>query len=293
MNRQIQYTLYSLILAFGISEAAAQSGIRVKASADKNKIVIGEHIELRLEADIPENELIRFFLVDTIPHFEFLGKEKIDTSNTSDGTRLSQLIRITSFDSGYWVIPPFYLADSTATDSIPVDVGFSPFDPNQPYHDIKDVIDVAPEEEKEQWWWWYAIAGGALLLIILLYFLLRKKKPAVKPAAPPVDPYTEAMNTLDKLQQSNLSGKEYYSLLVDIFRQYVLKKKSISSLQKTTDDLVVQLKSLSLERESFDQLSQALRLSDFVKFAKYIPSQEDDRQAFNSIKRSIQEIEQH
>lgn len=271
--------------------AMSQGAISVKATVDKQKIVIGEPIELKLEADVPENELIRFFTIDTIPHFEFLSKEKIDTANTSSGTRLSQSMRITSFDSGQWVIPAFYLADSTATDSVVVDVGFSPFDPNQPYHDIKDVIDVSVEQPQKQWWWW-AAGGGVVLLVLLLYLLLRKKKPVQVKAAAPVDPFAEAMRELDALQKEKPDGKQYYSALVNIFRQYVLKRKGIHSLQKTTDDLVLQLKGLSLNKDSFDQLSQALRLSDFVKFAKYIPSAEDDRQAFDTIKRSIQEIEQ-
>ncbi|MEI9809798.1 MAG: hypothetical protein WDO16_19105 [Bacteroidota bacterium] len=87
-------------------------------------------------------------------------------------------------------------------------------------------------------------------------------------------------------------SKQYYSSLVDIFRMYVLKKKGIHSLQKTTDDIVVQLKSIPVGKEQFDKLSQALRLSDFVKFAKYIPSGDDDRHAFDAIKTTITAIEQ-
>ena len=53
-------------------------------------------------------KLIRFFQLDSLPHFEFLNKQKIDTTNTGTGTVLSQVIRITSFDSGHWVIPSLY-----------------------------------------------------------------------------------------------------------------------------------------------------------------------------------------
>jgi hypothetical protein len=63
------------------------------------------------------------------------------------------------------------------------------------------------------------------------------------------------------------------------------------SLQKTTDDLVIQLKSLNLSKEQFDKLSQSLRLSDFVKFAKYIPGKEDDSNSFNEIRNAIITIE--
>jgi hypothetical protein len=291
MSRNDFYkTIGSLVMLLAATVCSAQNKTTVKATVDKNKIVIGERIHLTLEADIPENEPIRFFIIDTIPHFE-LDKQKVDTSYTSDGTFLKQVISITSFDSGHWVIPALSLGEKTATDTIPVDVVFSPMDSTQDYHDIKDIIDVKPIEEKKESWLWYAIGGGALLIILLLIYLLRKKKPVAAAAAPVIDPYEEAMKHLDKLQQEKADQKQYYSRLVDIFRVYVDKKKDIHSLQKTTDDLVVQLKGLPIAKEQFEKLSQALRLSDFVKFAKYVPSNEDDKNVFETIKNSIISIE--
>ena len=61
----------SLLLPAVLFSNAQQT--TVKATVDKNKILIGEHIRLRLEADIPESELIQFFTIDTLPHFEILG----------------------------------------------------------------------------------------------------------------------------------------------------------------------------------------------------------------------------
>jgi hypothetical protein len=271
--------------------AIAQSGIVVKAIADKNRILIGEPVSITLTADIPENEAISFFSIDSLPHFEFLERSKIDTVNTSSGTLLSQSIKITSFDSGHWVIPALALSEKLATDSIPVDVVFSEFDPNQDYHDIKDVIDVKVEKKKE-WWWWAIGAGTFVLLAVIVYLLTKKKKPVAKPAAPPADPYEEAMTQIEKLQKNKPASKQYYSAMVDIFREYVFKKKGIRSLQETTDDLVVQLNKLGMNKDSFTKLSQALHLSDFVKFAKYNPSMEDDNELLNAIKTSIREIEQ-
>jgi BatD DUF11 like domain len=291
MNRNdLHKTIFSLLLLFGVFGAGAQDKTTVKASVDRNKILIGEPVRLTLEVDVPENEPIRFFIIDSIEHFEFLQVTKIDSSNTTTGTKLTRVIPLTSFDSGHWVIPSFVLAGNIATDSIPVDVSFSAFDPNQDYHDIKDIIEVIPEKKKP-WWQWYA-AGGGLLLLILLIYLLRKKKgrPALVHQAI-INPYEEAMKQLEKLTKEKPGTKEYYSALADIFRLYVSRKNGIHSLQNTTDDFVVQLKDIALDKEQFNSLSQALRLSDFVKFAKYIPAVEDDRNTFETIKKSIMTIE--
>ena len=106
-NNFFYKTTITIAAVFFVLFAAAQSKTTVKATIDRSQILIGEPIRLTLEADIPEHEAIRFFQYDSIPHFEFLNREKIDTSNTGSGTILTQVVRITSFDSGHWVIPAF------------------------------------------------------------------------------------------------------------------------------------------------------------------------------------------
>lgn len=291
-NNFIYKATITPVALFFVLFVSAQSKTVVKATIDKSQILIGEPIRLTLEADIPEHEPIRFFQPDSIPHFEFLNIEKIDTSNTGSGTVLSQVIHITSWDSGHWVIPAFQFGENIATDTLPVDVGFSPFNPEQPYHDVKEIIEVNPQEEKKKIKWWYIVAGAALLLLLLVLLLRKKKKPIVQAVAPPPDPFKEAIGKLERLQKEKPETKQYYSRLVDIFKEYIDAKKGIHSLQATSDDLVVKLKNLNLPQQQFEDLAQSLRLSDFVKFAKYVPSVEEDQKIFTTIYTSIQQIEQ-
>lgn len=293
MRKAFFYNIIVTIVAvFSSIATAAQNKTVAKATVNKTQILIGEPITLTLEVDVPEHEPIRFFQLDSLPHFEFLDSREIDTINTGRGTVLTQVMQITSFDSGRWVIPSLSLGETVATDSIPVDVVFSPFNPDSPYHDIKEIIEVTPEERKEKIRWWYIVAGAVLLLMLILFFT-RKKKPAPQAIQPPADPYKDAMEELEKLQREKPEAKQYYSRLIDIFRVYVSAKKGIHSLQNTTDDLVMQLHNLNIPKDQFDQLTQGLRLSDFVKFAKYVPSSEDDKTVFNLIAGTIQQIEQH
>lgn len=269
----------------------AQGGVTVKATVDKNKILLGEPLLLSIETEIPENSPIKFIAIDSIAHFEFLEKPIIDTASTKTGTTIKGIYKITSFDSGHWIIPSFIFSAALQTDTIPMDIVFSDFDPKQDYHDIKDILEADPPKIKTEWWW-YA-AGGILLLALLFFYLLRKKKPQpVSATQTSINPYEEAMKELEQLQRQKPDTKQYYSKLTDIFRLYIFQKKGVLSLQKTTDDLVLQLKSLNLNKEQFDKLSQSLQLSDFVKFAKYMPSHEDDLNSFNEIKKSIMLLEQ-
>lgn len=274
-----------LILLLISFHSRGQGGTTIRASADKNRILIGEPLSLTVEQNFPRGIAPVRLLIDSIPHFEFLGAPVTDSLNDNGNTILKTVYTITSFDSGHQVIPAFTAGSHLTTDTLPVDVLFSDFDPQQDYHDIKDIIDSKLSRKNNTWWY---VAGGALLLLILLYFLLRKKKPA--PAAIPLmpaNPFAEAMRELEKLQKESPGAKQFHSRLTDIFRNYILQRKGILSMQKTTEDLVLQVKGMFPDIEAYHQLSQALRLSDFVKFAKYAPTGDDNQMAFDTIKRSI------
>lgn len=290
-SRSIHRILFSPLFLFIACSLSAQQETTIKTGIDKNRIVIGEQINLSLEAHFPIHQPMRFFTIDSIPHFEILERKRIDTIDNSEGIRLSQSLTLTSFDSGHWVIPPFELPGDTVirSDSMVVDVGFSPFDSTKDYHDIKDVIDVQVKEKKKADWYWYA-AASALLVAAIIYFLTRKKKQTIT-GAPALDPFNEAKKELEKLRAANPSSKLFYTGLVDIFRIYLSRRTGIQSLQKTTDDLVVQIRALKMPSEEFNRVAQILRMSDFVKFAKYEPTTNDRDESFKSVSDSIERIE--
>ncbi len=297
-ERRINKAIHSLFFLLIAVVCNAQNKTTVRASVDKTTILIGEPINLVIETDIPENEPIGFFTIDSITHFEFLQKGKIDTSNTNKGTALKQLFRITSFDSGQWVIPSYHLPQSEdlKTDSIIINVGYMAMDTTKDYNDIREIIEINAEKEMD--WTLYDIGGGALLVLLVICLLPRKKKKRAVQAIQQekiIDPYTEAIQQLEALQKGNLlekgETKLYYSRLTDIFRVYVEKRKNIHSSKQTTDDLVAQLRGIHFAKEQYDQLANALRLVDFVKFAKYIPTDDDHVNVFATIKKTIERIE--
>src|SRR5688500_12797750 len=125
--------------------------VYVKASVDKNQVVIGEPITLTLEAYIPLGQQVVWFPLDTIPHFEFLKKPGPDTVESIEGKKISQVLTLTSFDSGQWEIPQLelkVLKQSYYTDTLLIDVGFIPFDREADYRDIKGIIDVNNPDAK-------------------------------------------------------------------------------------------------------------------------------------------------
>lgn len=126
----------------------AQGDASIKASVNKNKILLGEPLVLTIESYFPSGSKIQFEQIDTIAHFEFLDKPVIDSSSENGDIKVIGKYTITSFDSGHWVIPSFTLAKGVKTDTIPIDVVFSDFNPEQDYHDIKDIIEVKTKKRE-------------------------------------------------------------------------------------------------------------------------------------------------
>lgn len=280
-----------IALLYFFHNSFSQEGVTITAYTDKSRIVLGERLKLTVEVFIPGGMVPEFPLTDTIDHFEFLSAPSLDTVKLDGGTAITGIYTLTSFDSGHWVIPSFVFSENILSDTIPIDVGFSPFDAAQEYHDIKEIIEVKPAE-KENNWWYYIAAGLFAALLVLAWLFRRKKKPVIEKPQVITDPYADAMKDLDTLGSSGVDPREFHSRLSDIFRLYIYRKEGILSLQKTTDDLVMRLADLELPKTSFDSLSQALRLGDFVKFAKFTPTREDDIQAYEVIRKNITMINQ-
>lgn len=282
--------IITALLFFFVASVLAQPGASIEVAVNKNKILIGEPLELTIETYMPPGLSKKESVVDTIPHFEFLEKPVTNEIDEGQGLRIKSFYKMTSFDSGHWVIPSFVLSGKIKSDTIGIDVVFSDFDPEQDYHDIKGIIEAEQPEKNKQWWY---IVGGVFLLSAALYFFLRKKKPAAVSVAyeKPIYAYAEAMRSLEELRVGNLSGKAYFTRLTDIFKLYVFRKKGIQSLQRTTDDLVLQLKDAGFNNDECDRLSSSLRLADFVKFAKYNASDDDKAISFSNVLAAIKSIE--
>ena len=288
---------YIVFVSIFLAIQSLQAQVYVKASVDKNRILIGEPINFTLEAYIPLGEQVTWFPLDTIPHFEFLKKPATDTIESIEGKKITQVITLTSFDSGQWEIPQLelkVLKQSYYTDTLLIDVGYAAFDREADYRDIKDIVDVVNPNTRYIPW----IIGAAVLISVsLIVYLLRNPRAQVvekKPEAQKLSPFEEAMQALAALRQKGLPQngqvKWYYTELNDILRVFVFRKLNIASLEKTNEELILQLRQLNLSRDSFSQLAQALRMSDYVKFAKYQPGTSDNQKNYEIIQSAIETL---
>ncbi len=250
---------------------------------DKKDILIGEQIKLTLKS--PMDGLTKWIVIpDSIPHFEIVEVTKPDTVNFKDDSKsIQQTITITSFDSGRWAFPalPVEFAGAAGqasqivnTDSFVVNVSYAPADSTNQLRDIKPIIKVSVFD-----FFWLYIAGGVLLLLLIVFLLYRyfKKKKTDTPATAvsKLSPFDEAMAELKNLDQYNLQDaaeiKLYHIKLAGIFKNYLGRKQGKNLFNKTTGDLLISIKEVNLPPDNISELATALRCTDAVKFAKYLP----------------------
>ena len=288
------------IIFFFVFCSFARAQVSVRSNISRDNILIGETVSLTVEAYIPIGANVTWFSSDTLPYFEILNKSGIDTIQNIDAKKYSQNFTITSFDSGRQYIPPFEIIVDTQpyyTDSILINVAFTPFNPDEDYKDIKDIIDVKNPSVAYLPW---AIAGLAALSVGLLIYLWYRRKFAATPLKevkmPALTPYEEAMKALSQLSLKNVTNgevKAYYSEMNDILRKYVSKKFSVATFERTNEELILELSAMGIPKDAFISLAQSLRMSDFVKFAKYRPADDDNRNNLKIVTSSIEILDKN
>lgn len=130
---------------------------------------------------------------------------------------------------------------------------------------------------------------AALVLIVIMYLIYRYIKyrrenrgffGKQKVADPP---HIVALRELEKIRNQKLwqSGKEkiYYTGITDTLREYIEQRFGLTAKEKTSSEILDELKSADLDKKSYDELSELFSVSDLVKFAKYSPTVAENEEA--------------
>jgi hypothetical protein len=170
---------FGIIVGLSIQFAFGQTPL-VKTAVDKRQILIGEQLKYQVEAQFPSNayQLTWLNVPDSFSHFEIVTRGKIDTIENNGLLICRQTFTLTSFDSGIFAIPALPITFEPLagdkpinlfTDSIPINVTFSPLDSTKTFHDIKTIIEVKDEIPlplKAEWYSPVNICVVSLRLII-------------------------------------------------------------------------------------------------------------------------------
>lgn len=289
------YTILIILLA-GLSVVAQD--ITVVAKPDTSSVLIGDQIYLTVKAEMPSGTKVTLMEAsDSIAgKILILGKPTRDTVIDNGSMVVSDRYLITSFDSGAYVIPPFY-AEVESGDSLRRYYSdYSLLNVNNPLVTPADTTDVifdivgprkAPVKFDEILPWIIIVLISAAVLYLLARFLPRNPlKRFIKPVPPREPAHVIALRALKLLHEKELwqkgEIKAYYSELSDIMRRYIFDRYGIFSPEMTSDETVRMLqKSASITHDQLLIVKELLSVSDMVKFAKYKPAEEIYEKSFS------------
>ncbi len=275
----------SIMLVSGLQ--AQQTG--AWASLDSNAIMIGDHVTYELGITVPNDMIVSWpLLVDTITsNIEIIKWNNIDTTYLDDDISLRQQFIITSFDSGYFEIPPTdfkfrHINDSnyftTSTGTLYLQVYVPEVDTTQAFKAIVEPI-KEPYTFREILPWIIGVTAAILLIILIIYFIVKRKKnqPIFKRKPKPTLPaHVLAINKLEELRLAKIwqSGhlKKYYSELTDIVREYMVNRYNFEAPEMTSYEIITKLHEFEINEDAMGKMEGMLNLSDMVKFAKAVPT---------------------
>jgi len=282
-----------IILAASLATAAlyaADFPIRVQAQVDRREIVLGDVMEYKLTLEYPKDYKLNLpDLTSIFGNFE-IKKQKNIPPKTIGGFFSARrnfaefTYSITNFNIGEQSISSFTASFTLPSGEIKegtvpeIIIKVNPVKENS--GDGQDIRDIKPP---------LSLGINKLLIFTLLLFLavgiylyFLQKKQEVAPEAgeafeeAEVPPEETANKLLDELLAKNLvmEGriKEFYIELSDIIRRYLSAKYGVPVIERTTDEVCRDLKKTGVvERKRQAEIKEFLDNCDMVKFAKYIP----------------------
>jgi hypothetical protein len=292
LKLKILLVFATILLAGGVK---AQQ-IKATASLDSSKILIGDQVKLFLEVDHPKNVEVQFPEVpDSIADLiEVLNRSVIDTVEEKEIIKQVKAYTITCFDSGSYRIPPYWFKfdvngtiDSVPSNGVTLNVFTIPIDSAMAKKGITDIKMPykAPLTLKEVSPYILGIILLGAIIFFILYSIKRKKnnKPIFSRPQKPKEPaHIVALRELDRIKNEKVwqkgKTKQYYSELTDALREYIQDRFGIRSIEQTSEETIesFRIQKDLISDKNFANLSQLLRLSDLVKFAKYTPTPDDD-----------------
>jgi len=124
-------------------------------------------------------------------------------------------------------------------------------------------------------WAWLLLAA----LVIAGIWLYYQRRKSVRPNTSPVDtrtPQEIALAELEQLAKGALNAekhaREFYIKLSDIIRIFIEAHFKVPARERTTFELVRDLKKTETEKDVIRKIDLLLEDSDLVKFAKFSPN---------------------
>ncbi|MCM8787566.1 MAG: BatD family protein [Candidatus Omnitrophica bacterium] len=271
--------------------------IEAKAFLNKNSLFIGERftytILIKTESDI-EIEFPKDFLLN-LKEFNIVNSG-LSSKKFFKRKILKYWYILDTYLVGKYTIPAFAIKYRKKTDNLWKDLTINKIELEVKTlltQDIKDIKDIKGPKKFPDSTYILFLAIGIFLIIVSVFFyfifLKKQKKTILNPLLPPHIIAYQALAELEKNDYIKRGEfKIYYTELSEILRGYIQARFKIKALELTTEEFISKIKDDdTLPQEYKNPLKDFLSYCDLVKFAKYIPTEEDAILRFSFVKEFV------
>lgn len=277
----------------------------------RDSVLIGDRIIYGCELeDVPDTVKLVFpdYSKEFVEGLVVTGPWQIDSVRVSRRKepvarrRIRASFSLTGFDEGEYRLPPIAVerimpsgqVDTLVFQTAPLEIKTMPVDTATFVpHDIKDQMRY-PLTLRETAPWIFAFYGlVAIIVAAVCLIMMRKRKdgPAYNEPA-----HITALRILDKYRSDKYwepdRQKQFYSGVTDAIRAYISSRYGVSAMEKTTAEIFDGLKETDLPAGLYEEMKDLFERADFVKFAKYVCSREENAEVLPRAVRFVTETYQ-
>lgn len=285
------------VMLWGQLLLSANGKISLEAKVDKNKITIGDLIlysiiiirDANVNVEMPD-------LGANLGAFEIRDYDDPEPEKPNGEIVQRREYVISTYDIGDYEIPPVTVRYQAGEDSVwkeltteKIKITVESLKPSEAgnIRDIKLPLDIERD--------WMRIirfvaAGLIILLIVILVFIYVKRRKEGKTLIPRREkpkrpPHEIALDALEQLLHAELlekgEFKQFYITISEIIRHYIEGRFFIIAIEMTTMQLIDIMRTAEIEKENIQLIEDFLMQCDLVKFAKYIPTPDENHKAID------------
>ncbi len=284
------YCLFIVVISFG------QGNISFNLNAQKNKIELGEPLTIRLTINFPAELSNQKIVLPLITDSSVIGKgieiweitpvtdTLIEQNDGSFHKHIEQEFTVATFDTGMVDINPLiaiFNTDTIVSNAITLTILNEPLEKEAELKAIKPIEeDPYTNWEKFMLWlreYWIILLTATLLPIgVIIAYIILKNRPEKVEIKEVIPLNVRVLSQLDSIEAEKLwqkgEYKQYHSEITGVLWEYLSERYQIATFEKTSDEILKQLKYKAVSNDHFVQLQKLMELADLVKFAKTIPT---------------------
>lgn len=289
-----------LLAALPAAAAEGPAPVRVEVTADRSRATVGDRIGIKVTLVHPRD--VRAAPPVPLPpdgsslSLEAAPSPPSDPARGEPGASAPEVRELfffhaQAFETGTLRLPSFRVdwtreggaSGSVQSDPVPVEIVSVLKGAEEKPADLKPPAVLPPPPFP------WLTAAGVLLLAVLAalaaYAWRRRKKivPALPTAepTPALPPHEQAYRELERLLGTSLLRegrlKEFHVELAEILKRYLAGRFEIETLERTSEEVLDEMKRVRVGVAPLGTAREFFSETDLVKFARYLPSEEEIR----------------